>query len=93
MTVYLLTYDLVNETGGYDYQTLWDELNRLEAQKTQYSVWLVNLNNTPREVHNHFKQFVDSDDRLWVTRLRPNEYTYSNAIKGTNDWLSKNPPT
>jgi len=94
MTVYALAYDLVNERKGtFDYQPLWDELKRLGGHRTQLSLWLVNLNNTPKEVVDHFTQFVDKDDRLFASRMRPNEYHYVNAIGGTNDWLSKNKPS
>jgi hypothetical protein len=93
MPVYSLTYDLVNESNSFDYKPLWKELERLNAHRTQYSDWLINLNNTPKEVVDHFQRFTDKDDRVMATRLRPNEYHYVNALPGTNAWLEKNPPT
>jgi hypothetical protein len=93
MSVFLLGYDLIKEKTGHDYKPLWDELARRNAHRTQYSLWLINLNNTPDQVVAHFQKFVDKDDRIWVTRLRPNEYTYVNAMPGTNAWLQKNPPS
>jgi|SRR5215204_1030241 len=94
MSVYLLSYDLVDEkkNAQIDYQKLWDELKRLDAHRTQLSVWLVNLDNSPKEVLNHFKQFVDYNDRLWATKVFQDEYMYSNAKRGTTDWLKANPP-
>jgi hypothetical protein len=93
MSVYLLAYDLVKEkkNTSHDYQVLWDELERLKAHRTEYSAWLVNLNNTPQEVVEHFRQFIDENDRLWTTKLCRGEYYYSNAIGGTNKWLATNP--
>jgi hypothetical protein len=94
MTVYALAYDLVNERKGtFDYQPLWNELKRLGGHRTQLSLWLVNLNNTPVEVVDHFKKFVDADDRVFVSRMRRGEYHWVNGMSGTNDWLSKNPPS
>ena len=94
MTVYALAYDLVNERKGtFDYQPLWDELKRLGAHRTQLSLWLVNLANTPTEVVEHFQKFVDADDRILVSRMRPKEYTFVNAIAGTKNWLANNPPS
>lgn len=94
MPVYALAYDLVNERKGtFDYQPLWTELRLLGAHRAQLSLWLVNLNNTAKEVVEHFQQFVDKDDRLFASRMRPKEYWYVNAIAGTNDWLAKNPPS
>ena len=92
MTVFYLTYDLINEKGSHDYEPLWSELKRLDAHRTQYSAWLINLANKPVEVTNHFKKYLDKDDRIMVTRLRKNEYDYFNAMAGTNAWLEKNQP-
>lgn len=88
MTTYTVSYDLIKRK---DYESLWTELKRLGAHRTQASYWLVNLNNTAKEVHDHFKSFVDNDDKIWVTELTRN-HMFSNANSGTNDWLAKNPP-
>lgn len=94
MTVYLIGYDLVNEKGSkFDYQKLWDELKRLGAHRVQLSLWLANVSGTAQEIAEHIKGFVDKDDRVWVSRVRPSEHWYVNAIGGTNDWLKRNPPT
>lgn len=94
MPVFALAYDLVKERKGtFDYQPLWNELERLGGHRTQLSLWLVNLNNTPKEVVDHFKQYVDGDDRIFVSRMHRGDYHYANAISGTNDWLAKNPPS
>jgi CRISPR/Cas system-associated endoribonuclease Cas2 len=94
MSVYLLSYDLVEEkkNAKVDYERLWTELKRLGAHRTQRSVWLINLNNTPSDVLDHFKGFVDHNDRIWVTKVFKGEYTFVNAMKGTNDWIAANPP-
>jgi hypothetical protein len=93
MPVFEFTYDLVKPAGEFDYEPLWNELKRLDAHRTQYSAWLINLNNTAREVVEHFKQFVHNDDRLMAVRLRPGDYWYVNAMAGTNEWLKRNPPS
>ena len=93
MADYLLAYDLINESKGtHDYQPLWDELKRLGAHRTQYSLWLLNLTDEPDVIVRHFQKFVDKDDAIWLTRVRHGEYYYSNARTGTNDWFKKNPP-
>lgn len=93
MAAYLVAYDLINESKGtHDYEPLWTELKRLNAHRTQYSLWLVNLNLTPQQVVEHFKQFVDKDDRIWATEVRSAGHWYINAIRGTNVWLQKNLP-
>ena len=92
MSIFLVAYDLRNESGSQDYEPLWAELKRLGGIRTQYSLWLVNVNNTAKEVCEHFQGFVDPDDRVWVSRVRANSYWYVNAIGGTNKWLTANPP-
>ena len=93
MGVFLVAYDLVGEAEGtHDYDVLWEELERLGAHRTQLSLWLVSMNNTPHEVRRHFERFVDTNDRIWVTRLRRGGFDYRHARGGTNDWLQRNPP-
>lgn len=89
MTSYTVSYDLMKQK---DYQKLWDELARLGAHRTQDSYWLVNVDNTAQELHDHLKSFVDADDRVWVSELTRNHH-YANALKGTNDWIKSNPPS
>lgn len=91
MTSYLLAYDLRNETGSHDYEPLWEELKRFGAQRTQYSLWLIATDAQAKPLHEHFKRYLDKDDRLWINEVVKNHY-YSNAIKGTNAWLDENPP-
>lgn len=94
MSVYLISYDLVDEKKNpqHDYQVLWDELKRLKAFRTNLSVWLISVDNTPNEILEHFKNFVDANDRIWITKLRKGQFTYTNAIAGTKKWLEGNPP-
>lgn len=97
MAVYFFTYDLTKKKPEFDYEVLWDELKRLGTHRTQFSAWLINVNNTPAELLDHLKQFVHSDDRLWIVRLidknGKRQWTYSNAMAGTNKWLQNNPVT
>jgi CRISPR-associated endonuclease Cas2 len=90
MANHLVIYDLVNKKPEAEYQTLWDELKRLGAHRTQYSSWLVSANNTPKELVEHFQRFVHADDRIMVTRLHGPEHYYVNAIGGTNKWFERN---
>lgn len=90
MATFTISYDLIKRK---DYQTLWNELGRLGAHRTQASYWLVNVNlKTAKELHDHLKHFVDADDSIWVSELTKNHW-YSNARGGTNHWIKSNPPT
>jgi hypothetical protein len=83
MAVFLLTYDLMKNK---DYKRLTDELSRLDARKILLSAWLLDLNNTATEVLEHFTDFIDSDDKLFVAELTKRPKTVR-AFKGTSDWL------
>lgn len=89
VTTFVVTYDLINQK---DRQTLWNELKRLSAHRAFESVWLLNLDSSAKEIHDHLKTFFDGDDRLWVSEHTSKRH-YSNAKAGTNDWLEKNPQT
>jgi hypothetical protein len=94
MAIYLVAYDLINEKKGtHDYKPLWKELERLDAFRTQYSLWLINLTNTAKEVVEHFERFVDTDDRVAATKLRKGDFWWANATAGSKAWLDKNPVT
>ena len=91
MAVLLVSYDLRKEVGTQGYQKLWDELERLNCHKIQDSVWLAYFRNSAREIHDHLKAFVDSNDRLLVCEFTDNHW-FSNAMGDTNQWLKKNRP-
>lgn len=54
-----------------DYQKLYDELNHFKAKPVLESTWCLNLedSNTVKNVIDHFKQFIDSDDALMVSEV------------------------
>jgi hypothetical protein len=86
MGVYLITYDLVKEKTGHDYEPLWAELESLGCVRTQLSAWLADLNNTQKEIYDHFLPYMDSNDRLMVLEVtkKPN---WSVGLRGTKDFL------
>lgn len=89
MGKFRVTYDLNAEKNGYDYEPLWQEFKRLSGVKTQYSAYLIALNNTQQEVLDHFKQFVDDNDHLTVVELTTKP-SFTKALAGTNAWIKEN---
>ncbi|WPZ13629.1 CRISPR-associated endonuclease Cas2 [Nitratireductor rhodophyticola] len=89
MTSYLLTYDLNKEK---DYGKLFAELERLGGHRTLYSVWLVAVDNTARELREHLTDYIDDDDSMWILEITNNN-SYNNVRKGTNNWLKAHPPS
>jgi CRISPR associated protein Cas2 family len=92
MTDYTLAFDLVNEQSSHDYEPLWTELKQLGGHRTQYSLWLINVNNTAKETCDQLRNLLDKGDRVWVLELTANHY-FANATGGTNDWIKNNPPS
>lgn len=92
MTPYIVTYDLVKEESSAAYKPLIDNLKENGAQKYQDSSWLVAFNNTAVEVYDHFRQFLDENDKLMVSELTGNRKQGTN-YKGTNDWIRDHPPS
>lgn len=67
MSLYTITYDLRNKR---DYQTLYDELKNFNAVSILESLWCFNrYNTTVSGLRDHFSQFVDSDDGLFITEV------------------------
>lgn len=85
MAIFTISYDLIKFK---DYPELWKEFDRLGGQKILESVYLVNLNNTTEQVRDHFKEYIDEDDMLIVSKTT--EFKYIKALKGTGDWIAKN---
>ncbi len=85
MAVYLVTWDLNKQKPNYDKarQNLIDHLSRYEHIKDQGldSVWFINSNSTPDQIDADIRTRMDTNDRLFVTRL----------VKGGHQgWLGKN---
>jgi hypothetical protein len=87
MPVFLISYDLVNEDSSHDYKPLWAQLRKLGAVKTQLSAWYANLGNTAQEVLDHFKTYIDEDDRLMVIEVTKKP-AWNIGLKGTNAFIA-----
>ena len=85
MAVFSVTYDLHDEK---DYQTLWDAFDDVDSHKALRSFYLVSTNNTTKQIFDHFRQFIDNDDSLFVAKM-PYKPIYVRALKGTTDWIKK----
>ncbi len=67
MTTYLIAYDLVGRDE--DYPPLWKALAALGAVRILKSDWLVRSGNTSVQLREHLKQYIDTNDRLFITRV------------------------
>lgn len=92
MTIYLMAYDLLNESGTHDYEPLWQELKAIEAQSVQDGLWMLEISRSLSETVQYFRPLLDSGDRLFITQLRDAEFFQSSSRRGTEDWLELRQP-
>lgn len=90
MTGFVLAYDMRGKPDSHDYQPLWDELKRFGSVRVQDSFWLISASNTAKELHDHIKKYMHTNDRLWVSELTKLHFG-SNIMPGTNEWLVSHP--
>lgn len=84
MARYIVSYDLV--TPGKDYATLWAELKSMNAERVLQSQWVFErINTNAVGLRNHFKQFIDSNDRLLITCLDSDDWASFNTMIKLSD--------
>ena len=65
--LFFIDYDLRKER---DYQTLYDELNRLKAIQVLESCWCLRIKGSSAvEIRDHFKKFIDINDGIMVSEI------------------------
>ena len=85
MAYFVVSYQL-NQVGQ-NYQSLWNEFERLHAQKAQRTVYLVDCDAVDASsLLAHFRKFIDGNDMMLVTEMvnRPASYR---SYEGTKAWL------
>jgi hypothetical protein len=75
MALYLISYDVTEK--NHDYQSLWDFLDSLGAQRILYSEWAVPWNNdsTALELTNAALKHMMTGDGIFVCELFDNQPT------------------
>ncbi len=65
--LYFVDYDLRKER---DYQTLYDELNRLKAIQVLESCWCLRIEDSSAvKIRDHFRKFIDANDGIMVSEI------------------------
>ena len=65
MALFIISYDLIKYK---DYPKLWEALKNNNAHRVLDSVWVMSANTTPRDMAEWLKQYVDSDDKIFVAK-------------------------
>ena len=83
--VNLITYDL--KQPGRDYATLYEGIKSDGSWAHPVeSVWLLDTTRNPGEIRDYLKQFVDSNDILFVIQLHQN-WGSNNLLEKIVEWL------
>lgn len=81
---FMLCYDI--HRPGKGYHALYDELGKFKAKKVLESQWVFRRTNTNAAgLRDHFKQFIDSNDRLLVVDLSNGNWASFNSMVSIND--------
>ena len=65
--LFFIDYDLRKER---DYQTLYDELNRLKAIQVLESCWCLRIEgSSAEEIRDHIMKFIDANDGIMVSEI------------------------
>ncbi len=81
---YTIGYDLI--TPGNDYDSLYKELRRLGCQKLMLSEWVGRFtNNNATQIRDHFRGYIDANDRLMVTCLDGADWAGWNLMTNPNN--------
>ncbi|SIS96377.1 hypothetical protein SAMN05421788_102358 [Filimonas lacunae] len=88
MNTILIGYDLNKK--GQNYETLISEIKKLGTWwHCLDSTWLIKSNATPVSILEKLKQFIDSNDELFITQIYNNS-AWIGFNKECSDWLRQN---
>lgn len=89
MSVLSINYDL--KKPGRDYEPLYEAIRSYSWCRILESCWLIDTQKTTGQVRDHLKSKVDSNDEIFVVRLRKDWAT--NFSDKTTEWLKSSSRT
>ena len=86
MACYLITYDLRNRR---DYDALYTAIKTYGTyNRVLESTWAVVTTDTAKQIADHLRKSMDSDDGIFVVKSG-GEAAWA-SVSGSDDWLKKN---
>ena len=77
---YMICYDLKRPEKNYP--TLYKELRKVSAHRVLRSQWVFRRTNTSAsKLRDHFRRFLDADDRLLITSLEDGDFASHRLLK------------
>lgn len=74
----IVTYDL--DAPGRDYKRLLDEIRRMRSLRITESCWLINYDGSSLELGNHLANFIDDNDRFFISELKTIDSAWHNLL-------------
>lgn len=87
MPIFIVSYD-ISEENRDEYEELWDQLDDLESQKVQKSVYLVAAKASQYALYERIKNQLGSGDKLLVAEITKLPSVSEKKIN-INNWLRK----
>ena len=85
MTLYLISYDLMNHKTFGQYEKLMDELQISEARKILIAGWILKSSETAIQIRDRLRKLIHRDDRLLVTQISDTNWASWAVLTSIND--------
>lgn len=85
MTHFFVTYDL--SAPGRDYDRLFTYLKQFAYAKPVESVWVIETFKTAATLRDEIKQYVDSNDKVFIMKASTGNWASFNISKPVVEWL------
>jgi endonuclease/exonuclease/phosphatase (EEP) superfamily protein YafD len=72
VSLYLVSYDLLNHATFGQYEELIAEIQRLGGQRVLLSEWVMRRTDTPSALRDHLRTFMHTADRILVSEITTN---------------------
>lgn len=69
MTLYMVSYDLLNKKTFSDYESLIATIRKLGGTEILYSQWLLKSTSTSVQIRDSLTRFMHADDSIFVTEI------------------------
>lgn len=88
MANYLITYDLIRDK---DYEKLIEAIKSIANGYTRplESVWIIGHNGSAMDIVNALIPYIDSDDKLLVTKVTEDTAWTKSIREKSREWLKK----
>lgn len=88
MTMYSITYDLIKSK---DYQKMIEGIKKVSDDvwsRPTRSQWIISSTKTSGQIRDYLRNYMDSDDVLFVIEIKSENWSSWNISKEVENWLN-----